>query len=77
MPFPNPATQLKGSLPGRTLPAIGKRRAHKERREAEKRIAINGPPPLFEGDSIDYYRDVLSGEIPGTSRSARVLRTSC
>jgi hypothetical protein len=41
----------------------GKRKVAREQREAALRLAVNGPPPLFTGDAIAYFEDVLSGKI--------------
>ena len=61
----NPRGRPRGPMPG-------KRKVKAEQREAALRLAVNGPPPLFEGDSVDYYRRVLSGEIP-VSEQQRML----
>jgi hypothetical protein len=63
----------RGNQPGRLPgPLPGKRKVAAEQREAALRLAVNGPPPLFEGDAVDYYRRVLSGEIP-VSEQQRML----
>jgi hypothetical protein len=64
VPFPNPATQLKGSLPGSTRPPIGKRRAKKLNLQAM--IYATAFPEFeaaYKGTNVQWLLDVRAGKI--------------
>jgi hypothetical protein len=62
--FPNASTQFRGGERlGKPRPLIGKRRARRLKVAAAVAEAVHGPQQVFAGDSVDYLRAVMRGEI--------------
>ena len=62
--FPNVETQFRGGERlGKPRPAIGKRKARKLKVALAVAEAVHGPQPAFDGDSLDFLRGVMKGQI--------------
>ena len=73
--FPSKRHQFRGGeRAGKHRPLVGARRARKLKRALAEVEAVHGTPPAFEGDSVDFLRAVMRGEIaPNPTQMAAAI----